>query len=179
MKNSKALFITLVCLIVILFSIFLTQKIAFKTRFDDLFDKYSNEYKVDKALLFSIAKAESNFNENAISKVGAIGVMQIMPSTAKYINEVYKLNIYNEDKDLFNPSININLGVLYVNYLFNKFNDYKNVICAYNAGETVVRLWLKDDNLSKNNTLLKIPYKETFNYYEKVSFNYNYYKVNI
>jgi soluble lytic murein transglycosylase len=166
-------------LIMIIFSIFITQKIVFKTKFNDLFDKYSNKYKVDKALLFSLAKAESGFNENTISKVGAIGVMQLLPSTAKYVNDLYKLNIYNNDRDLYDPNININLATIYVNYLFNKFSDYKNVICAYNAGETVVRSWLKDENLSKNNVLIKIPYKETAYYYEKVSFNYNYYKVNI
>ena len=74
---------------------------------------------------------------------------------------------------MFNPETNIKYGCFYLKYLFDKFERQDVVICAYNAGEGVIRDWLDEQgNLVKE----KISYEETRNYLKKVSEYYEYYK---
>lgn len=121
---------------------------------------FSNLYGVDSALVFSIVKAESNFDSGAVSSVGAVGLMQLMPTTAVFIAQ--KIN-FTQTIDLYNPQTNLHLGIAYISYLQNRFNNLKAVICAYNAGEGVVKTWLNE-----NGEVIKIEFAETRNYYNKV-----------
>ncbi len=134
-------------------------------------------------LVFAIIRAESGFNRLAKSDKGACGLMQLMPKTANFAAE---LSGYSEKIDLFNPNCNIYLGCVYLNYLFKRFENEKNVICAYNAGEGRVSLWLSEQyaeprrekslNESDNKTgasceilqLKEIPFSETRAYYARV-----------
>lgn len=123
---------------------------------------------IDQNLVFAIIKAESSFNPNKISHKGAIGLMQIMPDTAKYISEVFFSNM---EYDLYSPKDNILFGVTYLLYLTEKFKDEKTALAAYNAGEGRTKSWLLDKNYSLNGkTIDIIPYKETENYVKKVLF---------
>ena len=134
----------------------------------------SNLYNLQPELVCSIILAESGFRKNSVSSKGAIGLMQLMPSTAKWIYNI----IYEDEFDvskLKDEKINIKLGCYYLNYLNNKFDNLVYVLCAYNAGETTVRNWITEFSL--NNTQLttnNIPYKETRNYVNKIL---NYIKV--
>lgn len=154
---------------------------------------YSNMYNLPYELVASVINVESSFDENAKSSKGAIGLMQIKYSTAKYIVEYYSsnddlttnnfenanennLNLTSEN-DLFNPKINIKIGCMYLRYLLDKFSVLDTALASYNAGETRVRVWLSDSNYSLDNkTLYNIPYSETKNYVRKVNNNINYYK---
>ena len=89
--------------------------------------------------------------------------MQIIPSTANFIAE--KVN-YNQDIDLFDVECNLYLGIAYVSYLMNIFSSIDIVICAYNAGEGVVREWIES---SKDKELV-IEYPETERYLQKVKY---------
>jgi hypothetical protein len=91
--------------------------------------KASEKYKVDYALIKAVIKAESNFNPKAVSRVGAKGLMQLMPKTA-YAYDV---------QDSFHPEDNIEGGVRYLRYLWNLYdgNIYL-VLAGYNAGEKAV-----------------------------------------
>ena len=137
---------------------------------------YSKKYNVDSALIYSVIKAESNFDKNSVSKKGAIGLMQIMPSTAIFIAQ--QLNLENFDiKDLYLPQTNIEFGTYYLSYLYSKFNSLNAVVCSYNAGETVVKKWLNDKNYSTDLQSLKtVPYAETSKYLKKVTFFYKIYQ---
>ena len=121
--------------------------------------------------MLAIIKTESNFNKNAVSNKGAVGLMQLTKNTANYIA---KITNFNGEIDLYNEDTNLILGIKYLRYLSNKFIDINAVICAYNAGETKVREWLDSSgNLVKN----KVEYKETFNFLTKVKRRQCIYKV--
>lgn len=131
---------------------------------------FSDEYDLDVALVYSVIKVESDFDKKAVSKSGAMGLMQILPSTAKWIAE--ELDIDFEKQNLFEPELNIRFGCFYLKYLLDKFGDMEIVICAYNAGEGKVQDWIKDGKIDKT----KIDYAETKNYLTKVNSYYNVYK---
>ena len=101
--------------------------------------------------------------------------MQIMPSTAKWIAQKIGED-YSEEK-LLNGEYNLKIGSWYLSYLIDYFNDEKLGICAYNAGQGNVSMWLKNEEYSQDGkTLKKIPFEETKNYLNKVYKNYKYYK---
>ena len=92
--------------------------------------KAANRHKVDPAMVMAIIMAESSYNPKAISKKGAKGLMQLMPTTARSLGV----------KDVFNPEHNINAGVRYFKKLLNQFDgDVELALAAYNAGSRKVR----------------------------------------
>ena len=91
--------------------------------------KAAEKYGMDYALIKAVIKAESNFNPKAISRVGAKGLMQLMPKTA------YAFAV----TDSFHPEDNIEGGVRYLRYLVKLFDgNFYSVLAAYNAGEKAV-----------------------------------------
>ena len=147
---------------------------AYPMSFKKEITKYANDFSIDGALIASVANVESNFNENAMSDKGAVGVMQLMPSTAEWI--AGKLGVEYDEKLLYEGEYNIKLGSYYLSYLINYFQNEKLGLCAYNAGLGIVKEWLKDERYASNGQIEKIPYKETSNYYNKILKNYKYYK---
>lgn len=145
--------------------------------------KYQNEISfacqennLSESLIASIVNTESSYNSNARSSKNALGLMQIKLSTANYMCKLYSLEKLTE-LDLLNPQTNLNFGCLYLTYLKNKFSDTWTALAAYNAGETRVRVWLKNSQYSSDGkTLELIPFKETKNYIEKIKNNVNFYK---
>lgn len=114
---------------------------------DALIDKYSKKFGVDKNLVHAVATIESGKNQSASSKSGAIGVMQVLPSTAKAMGE----NPYTIEG-------NVKVGIKYLSYLDKKFNgDVDKVLAGYNAGPNAV---IKHGGVP--------PYKETKTYIKKV-----------
>ena len=123
-------------------------------------------YNIDPALIASIINAESSFDKDKVSPKQAIGLMQLLPSTAAALTN-------QEEIDLFDPGTNIILGVKYLSYLIKKFNDIDTALFAYNAGEGNVARWLSEANTSKLNTC---PYKETNAYVVKIKKSLKYYR---
>lgn len=146
---------------VILFIVF--NFIVFKNPQSKIINKYADNYGLETALVYSIIKNESGFNSKAVSRSGAIGLMQLMPSTAKWI--AGELGVFYSDDILFDEDTNVCFGCFYLNYLFKKFKSEDIVICAYNAGESKVLSWLDENgNLDKS----KIDYDETKTYLDRV-----------
>ena len=108
---------------------------------------------VDPALVHAIVKVESDFNPYALSRKGAMGLMQLMPQTAEV------MNVGNS----FNPHDNIDGGVKYLRYLIDRYEgNLPLALAAYNSGETAVKKW---------GTIP--PYPETQNYVQRIMKIYN------
>jgi soluble lytic murein transglycosylase-like protein len=125
-------------------------------RFRPIILKAANRFQVDPALVKAIIMAESGYDPRAISKLGAKGLMQLMPATAEELGV----------EDIFNPKHNINAGVEYFKKLLNRFDgDIKLALAAYNAGTRKVRQYQGIP-----------PFKATRYYIKKVFEYYQIYK---
>ncbi len=125
------------------------------------------KYDLDERLVFAVINVESGWRENAVSPSGAMGVMQVMPSTASEI--CTKLG--KQDFDLFDFEDNVEIGCFYLRYLIDLFGDEKLALCAYNAGLSNVKEWMQSPKYCVNGDLIDIPFKETKDYVKKVDFN--------
>ncbi|MGI6683977.1 MAG: lytic transglycosylase domain-containing protein [Bacillota bacterium] len=119
-----------------------------KSQFDPLFHKAEKEWNIPAGLLKAVAKAESNFDPNAVSSAGAQGIMQLMPETGR------SLGVTNP----FDPEENINGAAKYLRSLLDRYEgDVRLALAAYNAGP---------GNVKKYQGIP--PFKETERYLEKV-----------
>lgn len=141
-----------------------------KVEYEKEFEVYANEYNIEKELLMAVAKTESGFDKNAKSKVGAIGVMQLMPATASFVAESLGEE-YSEEK-LYDAKTNIRYGSYYLSYLINKYEDVLYALACYNAGEGNVLSWGEPGELDLDD----IKFSETKNFVKKVMSAYSVYK---
>lgn len=184
LRKQILIVLLLICVVFLAIGIRLLSKQAEKERllkrypatYIDEISTYAGEFCVDPYLVISIMKCESNFNADAVSNRGAVGLMQIMPDTGDWI--AHKLNMddsYNVDM-LHDPDMSIRFACWYLNFLNGRFDgDEKKVVAAYNAGHRTVEKWLEDERYSENGSLLIIPYIETSSYFDKVMLAKNYY----
>ena len=136
-------------------------------------EKYSKEYNLDENFVYSIIKAESKFNPNALSHKGAKGLMQIADITRDWA--IVELDL-EKDIDIYDPEINIMIGCWYLNRLYKEFGNTDLVIAAYNGGSGNVSKWLADEKYSQDGKKLHIiPFDETDKYVKKVNRNYEQY----
>lgn len=162
--------------------------------FDDLLGRYEKEiyplpkwsdnkdWQIDKALLLALIRQESAFKNDASSRTGARGLMQLMPNTAVYISGDKTIK---RDKDkLYNPDFNLELGQKYVNYLLTKPFIEGNLffmLSAYNAGPGNLVKWQKNSRFQDDPLLYieVIPSAETRIYLERVLANYWIYNIRL
>lgn len=122
----------------------------------------------EPSLVYAVIRAESGGREDAVSRAGAVGLMQILPSTAEFI--CGREGIPFDVERLKEGEYNILLGTKYLLYLMARFDDETAVLAAYNAGEGTVMRWLGEAETSADGkTLLKIPYPETAAYVKKIA----------
>ncbi len=125
-----------------------SDNITTNTELDEIFAKAAETYDVPEELLKAVAKAESGFNPNAVSKCGAMGVMQLMPATAKALGVV----------DAYDPEQNIMGGANYISQKLKAYDgDITLALAAYNAGS---------GNVAKYGGVP--PFAETQNYIKKI-----------
>lgn len=130
---------------------------------------YSKKNNVDPFLVAAIIKNESNFKHDAVSKVGAVGLMQIMPETGRWIAEQMGLESY-QDSDLYHTKKNIRMGCWYVGELEHEFqHNLVLLMVAYNAGRGQTHEWMQENGWDYNfNDIKSIPYSDTREYVAKV-----------
>jgi soluble lytic murein transglycosylase len=152
------------------------MKKAYPLTYSDIVSKEAAANHLDPAFVYSVIKTESNFNADALSHAGAVGLMQITPDTFEWLQTKLKSDTDYTTDDLFRPEINIRYGCKFLSLLLEKYNKKETALCAYNAGIGTVNSWLKDTSISQNgDTIDRIPYQETRNYVESVLNNYQNY----
>lgn len=131
--------------------------------------EYSNKNKIDPFLIAAIIKNESGFNPKAVSAAGAVGLMQIMPETGRWIAEQMGLEDY-QDTDLYQTRKNIRMGCWYVGELEHEFRrNLALIMIAYNAGRGQTKAWMEENGWDYDFTDLDaIPYPDTKEYVVKV-----------
>lgn len=146
--------------------------------YKDEIRKHSKTYEIDPFLVAAIIRAETNFKTGQESRKGAIGLMQLMPDTAKWAMEKAKLPDVSMDRLKHEPSANIELGAWYISSLSRQFDgNLMAVIAAYNAGPGKVQSWLKKGAWDGTEDGIKdIPYGETRHYIQRVMHYYNQYQ---
>lgn len=100
-----------------------------ENKFEDLIAKAADKYRIDDNLIRALIEAESNFNPGARSRAGAMGLMQLMPATAKAMGVT----------DAFDPEQNIDGGSKYLRMMLDRFGTVELALAAYNAGPGNVR----------------------------------------
>jgi soluble lytic murein transglycosylase len=106
-----------------------------------------------------VIEAESKFDASARSNAGAVGLMQLTPSTAKGI-ALYTGGHNFRVSDLTNPEINVRYGAWYLRHLLNRYGDERLALAAYNAGEDNVDRWQREH--------VGIQFSETRHYVDRV-----------
>ncbi|WP_350344389.1 lytic transglycosylase domain-containing protein [Proteinivorax tanatarense] len=148
----------------------------YPTEYNELVYEYSEKYDLDPYLIFSIIRIESRYNEDAVSRRGALGLMQLMPDTAKWIGEKQDIEI-NNNEDILNPETNIALGSWYLKHLIDYYDDKTIAIAAYNAGRGNVSRWLEEGLWDGTlNSAADIPFAETREYVYKVNIAHKKYR---
>lgn len=136
---------------------------------EDLIDTYAPKYGIPRELLAAVIMAESGFDPKARSSAGAIGLMQLMPTTAEEM--AGRMGIEYDEYALTDPEYNISMGTYYLAYLYRNLGEnWDTALAAYNAGIGNVLKWLEDERYTDDGTTLKeIPFKETKNYVSRVN----------
>ncbi len=176
MKWFFAIFCSIMFICLGVFGTHLVYSLLFPIKFEEEIAAASQSFGVDEAVIFSVINVESRFKAEAVSSKGAVGLMQIMPSTAKELASAQGMSDFN----LKEAKHNITLGTYYIAKLCKQFDNLETALCAYNAGPTNVKNWLMDKRYSDDGkTLKEIPFAETKGYVKKFHKNFKYYSARI
>ena len=111
-------------------------------RYEQIVLGHAKNYRLDPALLAAVIYQESKFDPDARSDQGAIGLMQLLPGTAKGIAERTGGTKFRV-ADLYNPELNVRYGAWYLRHLLDKYGSERTALAAYNAGQANVDRWRK------------------------------------
>jgi len=116
------------------------DRIRYPLRYELIVRNHAKNYDLDPALLAAVIYTESRFNANAESSAGAIGLMQLLPETARGIAVRTGGNGFVL-RDLYVPEINVRYGAWYLRNLLNRYSDERTALAAYHAGQGNVDRW--------------------------------------
>ncbi|MFA0077110.1 transglycosylase SLT domain-containing protein [Vibrio artabrorum] len=142
------------------------------------FDFYAEKHDIDPITLMSLARQESAMDSEARSPVGARGIMQIMPKTAQYTANKYKIK-YQGSEELYDVGKNIEIGSYYLESLLSQYDNNRILaFAAYNAGPGRVKQWRSrsDEKLDAYAFIEMIPFKETRGYVQNILMFETYYR---
>ncbi|MFV0497591.1 MAG: lytic transglycosylase domain-containing protein [Candidatus Fimivivens sp.] len=155
-------------LALVLLSGWLVLQWLYPLKYSDAVERYAAEYEVSPALVYGIIHTESRFRPNAVSSIGARGLMQITEETFEWA----RWRVGDEKtryEHLFDPEINIRYGTYIFSLLLQEFGQPEEALAAYHAGWGSVKKWLSTEEHSSDGiTLLNIPFKDTAQYVPRV-----------
>ena len=140
----------------------------FPLSYSDTIHENSLRHDLNPVILFGLIRRESAFNKDATSPVGAMGLMQLMPRTARQIardlNERWR-----GKRSLYDPVKNLKYGSYYYQKLLSQFDgNYAIALAAYNAGPNRVKRWIPDESIPADIWIETIPFRETRDYVTSV-----------
>ncbi len=130
----------------------------------------ADRYGLSPYLLAAVARSESRFDPAATSRRGAVGLMQLMPATGRYVSG------HDAHPALRSPGDNIALGARYLAQLLRQFSSQTAAIAAYNGGEANVHLWIARGVWRPGQPLQRIPYPETRDFVARVERTASWYR---
>ncbi len=170
MKKISLLFLS--CLLLFYAAGWVFCSITYPVSYRQLIQEQAKENQLDPLLVAALIFAESRYQSEAISKVGAMGLMQLMPRTAAEMALKKGWTTLTE-KDFFDKEVNIKLGTFYLAGLFKRFEKAPIwlPLASYNAGERKVRKWQKEAKLeSSRDEIIQFP--ETKRYVKQILWVY-------
>ena len=135
------------------------ERLWYPLRYEHIVRGHARNYGLDPALLAAVIYQESKFKADARSSSGAIGLMQLLPDTAKGIALHTGGTAFRVD-DLYDPEINVRYGAWYLSHLLEKYRDERTALAAYNAGQDNVDRWRRSGR--------GIQFSETRTYVDRV-----------
>lgn len=169
----KMVFTFLVVFLIMLIAALMTEhkirEVTHPLKYAEYVEPYAAEYGVDALLVYSVIKTESGFQADAVSNVGARGLMQLMEPAFDWT----KWRMGDESDicydDLFDPELNVKYGTFMLSLLLDALGGEQEALAAYHAGLAQVQSWLADEQYSTDGkTLDSIPIKDTAHYVNKV-----------
>ena len=145
------------------------EKSAYPRGYSEYVTIYAEKYGVPETLVYAVIRTESDFESGAVSGAGAVGLMQLMPSTFKWLTDDMLFE-HLESGMLYDPETNIRYGTYCLSYLYDRYGRWDLAIAAYNGGLGNVDEWLEDDRYADGEGgLKKIPFKETRQFVSRVT----------
>lgn len=170
-----AVFIALLVWLLVFYMPQIAANYVYQTGYEEEVERYSEEFSVDKALVYSVIKVESNFNPEAVSEIGAIGLMQITKDSFDWT--AWKLEREDlEYEDMFTPENSIMFGCYMLSYLYGKYGSIELTAAAYHAGMGTVDGWIESGLVDINNVSVEdIQGSKTSHYVKKILKAYEHY----
>lgn len=141
--------------------------VFYPLKYSALVERYAEEYGLETSLVYAVINSESSFDPNAVSKAGALGLMQLTPETFAWLQT--KTGESRADEALFEPEVAVKYGCLLLSLNLKEFSNTPAAVAAYHAGRSRVAGWLTDEKYSNDgHELFRIPYKETSAYVDNV-----------
>jgi soluble lytic murein transglycosylase len=145
------------------------ERNAYPCDYSEYVSAYAEKYGVPEELVYAVIRTESDFDSGAVSSAGAVGLMQLMPSTFKWLTDEILFD-HLESGMLYDPETNIRYGTYYLSALYDRYGDWELALAAYNGGLGNVDKWLADDRYADGEGgLKKIPFRETRQFVKRVT----------
>jgi soluble lytic murein transglycosylase len=137
----------------------LYERVRYPLRYEQFVVGHAKNYRLEPQLVAAVIYQESKFDADAVSKSGAVGLMQLLPSTGQGIADRTGGEAWTP-QDLHDPELNIRYGSWYLRHLLDKYGSEELALAAYNAGQTNVDRWREEGG--------EIGFPETRAYVERV-----------
>ncbi|MET0661043.1 MAG: transglycosylase SLT domain-containing protein [Steroidobacteraceae bacterium] len=148
--------------------VFYDYELLYPLPYDDEVKAAAKVSSLDPDIVYSVLRQESLYRADAVSSVGARGLLQLMPSTARIAAKKWKLRAPTEH-DLFSPATNVRLGALHLRDLLDRFDSQLAVALAgYNAGPNAAARWLPSTPIDADRWIENIPFNETRGYVRRI-----------
>ena len=153
------------------------NSLSFPRGFKDIVGPYAKKYGVDELLVYSVIREESRFQKDVVSPADAVGLMQLIPPTARTVARQIGISGFTTEM-LTIPSVNIQMGIFYLKQVMDEFNgDVELALASYNAGPHRAADWkTRFYSLEKDEFIEEIPFRETRNYIRRILRSYGAYK---